>query len=172
MILDEKTSSFFKISKLVSSSQDTSLSTKIYPGYTVSFDVAVVSSSNVENPTFIYSILNGQGEEVHHSSEQEDVSGKNVFTKKITLPQDLPLGKYKLRVEAIVGDSKTIQEQYFHVEESPMANFQSNIKEKSTLLVARAGLVIIFFVFIVSLIVFLIVIKRQKHSTKFGFLKN
>jgi hypothetical protein len=157
--------SLFRIVKLnlTSDGQNSALITKIYPGYTMSFDVAVVSSMNEKQPIFVYSILDTKGEEVYHFSEQRNVGNGNVFTKKVTLPDDLPLGKYKLRVEAIVGDTSTIQEQNFYVEESPIAGLQSNMKQKSVSLISKIGLILTCLFFVLTLITFFVVIRHQKH---------
>jgi hypothetical protein len=159
--------SMFEISNLsfVSDGQVSELSTKIYPGYTISFDVAVVSS-NAGQQIFVYTILDKQWNEVLCFSEERKATGENVFTKKIALPQDLPLGEYKLRVEAIVGDSSTIQEQYFYVEESPVVNLQANIKHKSAALLGRASLMITGSIFIFTLALLFVIIKHQKNSVK------
>lgn len=115
---------------IVEVAQNDELNTRIYPGYTMSFDVAVVSAhtSGQAPPIFVYSILDQDDKLVHKVAEEREMIQDNVFTKKITLPREIKPGIYKLNIEAIVGEQTIIQQQTFEVEESPVLALKNTTK--------------------------------------------
>lgn len=154
---------------IVEVAQNNELSTKIYPGYTMSFDVAVVSAhtSGQESPIFVYSIFDQDNRLVHKVAEERELALGNVFTKKITLPKDIKPGSYKLNIEAIVGEQTIVQQQMFEVEESPVLALKNTTKSLLANLLEQTRWWFVMVIIIALIILGTgIVMLHNKHHTK------
>lgn len=149
--------------------QGTDLGTQVYPGYAMSFEVTVASFKGADSgrkPIFVYSILDSNGEEVYRVAEERDVAQGQVFSKKIVLPSDLEPGKYKLRIEAIVGEFSVSEERYFQVEESPIISFKSNVIDLATGLFSDLGWIVIIAILILLILIILAIVEWRIHQSR------
>jgi len=147
--------------------QNSPLSTQVYPGYTMTFDV-VANSPEDPNPNqvpiFLYTILDEQEEEVFRTAEERIIAGETKFSKKITLPRDLDPGRYKLRIESKIGNNKYTEERYFEVEQSPVLALGSNFAKMISNLVSGIGWIVIVFILIFLSLVIFAIVERRIHS--------
>lgn len=143
------------------------LSTNIYPGYTMSFEVAVISAHTSEQnpPIFVYSIFDQNDNLVHKVAEEKKVTQGNVFTKKITLPRNIKPGIYKLNIEAIVGEEIIIQQQSFEVEESPVLALKNTTRSllTSPLEQTRGWFMAMIVIALIALMVGTVMLYKKHH---------
>lgn len=108
--------------------QGSAIETKVYPGYTMSFDVAVVSSYAEGEPVkFEYAIIDQHGKTVYLISEERKLSGEDVFTKKVALPRSIQEGDYRLKITSNAGGKEVVQQLPFEIVRSPI----TQVKEKN-----------------------------------------
>ena len=169
---DSKEKVVFSVENIIATGSEGEISTKIYPGYTMSFDVAIVSgfSQKQESIFFEYSIIDQDDKVVYSIAEETQIPGGNVFTKKMTLPGNLEPGTYKLRIKSTVEDQSMIQEQFFEVQQSPVVTLEKNTKyflasffEESNGLFL-GGLITGFLIVIFSAIFF---VMHKRNQTKY-----
>jgi len=152
--------------------QGTELSTQVYPGYTMTFEVTVAALKGIEPgqpPVFVYSILDADEEEIYRDSEERKVSEGELFSKKITLPRELEPGKYKLRIEAIAGGYSVSEERYFYVQDNPIIALKSNMVGFISSFISDLGwIVMVLLLILLILIIFAIVEWRIHHRDDSG----
>ena len=163
---DELAISNFKIASM----DHGQLETKVYPGYNMSFDVAVISGfSEPQKPVmFEYSVINDEGQIVYQITEQRQIEGENVFTKKMMLPRNIEPGMYRLRIISTAQGKEIVREQHFEIEPSPI------IKMKESNQAVLAGLFgqdswllgIMVIIVLVTAIIIGIAVLRKKTRTK------
>ncbi|MEA2007152.1 MAG: hypothetical protein U9O20_03275 [Patescibacteria group bacterium] len=156
---------------VVEKGTESPVSTKIYPGYTMSFDVAIVSgfADEQEPVMFEYSVIDDNDEMIYSIGEQRKIGKENVFTKRMTLPSDIEPGTYKLRIKSVIDEQSMTQEQFFEIEQSPVVTIKESGKYVLVTLVTEnswffGGMIVSFLIIFFFVGVFVVHKKNQVRS--------
>lgn len=146
--------------------EKSALSTQVYPGYTMTFDIVATSRDEIKTdqvPIFIYTIFDSNGKEILRVSEERIIQGRTEFSKRITLPRELEEGRYKLRIESFVDGQNYTEERYFLVQTSPIIALKGDLTNGISGFVSGLGWIAIILVLVVFALGIFAIIEYKIH---------